>query len=227
MSIEQEIFGFHYSFEDGRLLKQALTHPSLNREGLDDYERLEFLGDRVLGLVITEYLYQTFPEDQEGMLAKKMATLVSKIALVKVAKAIDIGKHIDMSPGERKTGGGKKDSNLANALEAVIGALYLDAGLEQAEKFILSRWKDLLENLDPHDLGDAKSTLQEYVQTLGKGLPEYKLLKKEGEQHAPIFTSGVRLSKKDDFVEGRGGSKRHAEKDAARKLLAQLREEAP
>ena len=223
-SIEKALFGFDYTFKDQKLLKAALTHPSITRRASEDYERLEFLGDRVLGLVIAEYLYKKFPKDKEGVLAKKMSSLISKPPLMKVARKIGLANHLHMSDGERKTGGLEKESNLADAMEALIGALYLDAGLELAENFILTQWDPLMSTAGNYAMIDAKSTLQEIAQAKGF-LPEYRLIKKEGEQHDPVFTVGVRLSSKDTLIEGVGRSKRLAEKEAARKLLLKIKKE--
>ncbi len=216
-----------YIFKDPRLLEAALTHPSVVPKVNGDYERLEFLGDRVLGVIIAHYLYNQFPKEKEGVLAKKMAALVSRPALVKVANIINLGNHLNLSPGEVKTGGRLKDSNLADALEAVIGALYLDGGLKVTEDFVLKQWAFLFKTIHHYALADTKSTLQELAQNKGFGLPDYRLLRKEGEEHDPLFTVGVRLSPDVDFVEGQGHSKRLAEKDAAYKLLELMESKKP
>lgn len=222
MSVERELFGFDYTFKDVNLLKSSLTHPSVGRRVNEDYERLEFLGDRVLGLVTADYLYRHFPYEQEGILSKKMASLVSRSSLAKVARKIDLGKHLHMAAGEKKTGGAYRDSNLANSLEALIGALYLDGGILMAEAFILHQWAFLLTNTQDYYLTDPKSALQEYVQKSGGPLPEYVLLKTEGEQHNPFFTVGVRCREKDPLTEGKGRSRQVAEKEAAAALLQKL-----
>lgn len=221
MSLEKKLLGIEYVFESPHLLKAALTHPSVTRVINEDYERLEFLGDRVLGLVIAKYLYTHFPNDREGILSKKMAALVSRKSLASVAKDIQLGNHLRMTPGEKKTGGAYKESNLANSMEALLGALYLDGGFAIAESVILNRWASLLLSLAEYKGQDPKSTLQELAQKQGLGV-EYHLLKKEGSQHDPLFTVGVKLSSEQALVEAQGRSKRQAEREAASKLLQQL-----
>jgi ribonuclease-3 len=221
----EEVLG--YTFKDPKLLDMALTHPSVMPKINGDYERLEFLGDRVFGVIIADYLYRHFPEEKEGVLAKKISALISRHALAKVAVSIGFGRYIKLSPGELKTGGNLKLSSLADSLEAVIGAIYLDGGLQNAEAFVLAKWDFLLKTISNYALADAKSTLQELAQVRGWGLPEYQLLSKEGEEHHPIFTMGVRLSSKDPFVEGQGHSKQLAQKDAAVKLLEILQKDQP
>ncbi len=222
LSIE-EVLG--YTFKDPKLLDMALTHPSVMPKINGDYERLEFLGDRVFGVIMADYLYRHFPEDKEGVLAKKISAVISRQALASVATSIGFGQYIKLSPGELKTGGNLKDSNLADALEAVIGAIYLDGGLKEAETFVLKKWEFLLKTISDYALADAKSTLQELAQVGGWGLPHYQLLSKEGEEHHPVFTMGVRLSPNDPFVEGQGHSKQLAQKDAAVKLLEILQKD--
>jgi ribonuclease-3 len=222
MSLEKELFGFDYTFKDALLLRSALTHPSVTRKVNEDYERLEFLGDRVLGLVTADYLYRFFSHEREGVLSKKMSSIVSRSSLARVARKINLGQHIHMTAGEKKTGGAHRDSNLSNALEALIGALYLDAGFAVAEAFILNRWSFLLENVHDYHFADPKSALQEYVQKKGGPLPEYALLKTEGEQHNPFFTVGVRCHEDEPFTEGSGKSRQFAEKNAATLLLQKL-----
>ena len=180
----------------------------------------------MLGVLISTYLYQTFPHEKEGILAKQLAHLVSKPSLAQVARAIGLGDHLNLDIGEERCGGRDKDSNLADACEALIGALYLDGGLEVAQKFVFSRWESLFVDMDLDVIEDAKCLLQEFLQQQGKLLPQYALLKKEGPQHEPLFTVGVRVDADQDFVTAQGKSKRLAEKDAAQKLLNQLREEA-
>jgi len=219
----EEVLG--YTFKDPKLLDMALTHPSVMPKVNGDYERLEFLGDRVLGIIMADYLYRHFPDENEGVLAKKISAVISRHALANAAVAMGFGNYIKLSPGERKTGGHLKASNIANALEAVIGAIYLDGGLQSAESFVLEKWDLLLQAISDYAMADAKSTLQELAQNRGFGVPEYQLLKREGAEHRPVFSIGVRLSPNDPFVEGQGQSKRLAEKNAAAKLLEILKED--
>lgn len=211
-----------YVFEDASLLEAALTHASLQKkEG--DYERLEFLGDRVLGLVIATLLYKAFPAENEGSLAKRHTALVQQKALVGVARAIGLPDHLRLSSGERKAGGLNKDTILSDAVEALIGAIYLDGGYGRAEDFITRFWRDTLAAASPPE--DAKTRLQEWAQARGLPLPEYKVLSKEGSDHAPIFEIGVEV---EGFVliSVKSGSKRQGEKDAAALMLKHIGEKA-
>ena len=222
----RKLLGFDYDIQDLNVFQDALTHPSARTEGLRDYERLEFLGDRVLGLVVAEALYSTFDEQAEGFLAKRLSFLVSRQALMQVAESIGLGALLVLSPGEEKTGGREKRSNLANACEALIGALYVDGGLEAARQFVLMHWKELLaESPDTFTLDDAKSALQEFLQKKGLRTPTYTLLECSGEDHRPIFTVGVRVHDTQEYTVATASNKRLAEKQAAYDLLRQLQEE--
>lgn len=206
-------------FKNKDLIKQALTHPSLSRKG-SDYERMEFLGDHVLGLVVAERLYSRFPTENEGQLTKRLAGLICGETLVKVAKTLDLGQHLRMAQSEESAGGRANKANLENAMEAVIGAIFLDQGIEVAKSFILNNWEDLIGNMvEPPK--DAKSTLQEWAQARGLPLPEYEVISIDGVMHAPIFN--VRVKVKDQPEEtGNGTSKRAAEQEAAAKLINKL-----
>ncbi len=207
------------AFKNKDLINQALTHPSLKRKG-SDYERMEFLGDHVLGLVIAERLYQRFPDENEGQLTKRLAGLICGETLVKVAKKLGLGEHIRMAQSEESAGGRLNKANLENAMEAVIGAIFLDQEIEVAKKFILETWEDLIEDMvDPPK--DAKSSLQEWAQGRGFPLPEYEVVSTEGAMHAPIFTVQVTVQG-EKSQQGSGTSKRAAEQEAATKLLNKL-----
>lgn len=211
-----------YVFEDVKLLEAALTHASLQKkEG--DYERLEFLGDRVLGLVVATLLYKAFPHENEGDLAKRHTALVQQKTLVDVALALDLPSHLRLSSGEKKAGGLHKDTILSDAVEALIGAIYLDGGYAKAEKFITRIWKDKLAAATPPE--DAKTMLQEWAQARGLPLPEYRVLSKAGSDHAPIFEIGVEV---EGFIliSAKSSSKRQAEKDAAALMLKHIGEKA-
>lgn len=207
------------NFKNKDLIKQALTHPSLSRKG-SDYERMEFLGDHVLGLVIAEKLYQNFHTENEGQLTKRLAGLICGETLVKVAKKLELGQFLRMAPSEESAGGRLNKANLENAMEAVIGAMFLDQGIEVARNFILTNWNDLIDNMvEPPK--DAKSSLQEWAQARGLPLPEYEVTSVEGAMHAPIFN--VKVTVKDQQPQsGNGTSKRSAEQEAAAKLLGLL-----
>ena len=213
-----------YDFHQPALLRQALTHPSAThgRRGAapDNYERLEFLGDRVLGLIVAEWLLSRFPAESEGSLSRRLAALVRRETLAEVASGIGLGDHLILGPGEADAGSRQNASLLADACEAVIGALYLDAGLEAARAFVVARWTPYLEaDLTPPQ--DAKTALQEWAQGRGLPLPEYREVAREGPPHEPVFTVEVEVQEHPPAI-GRGLSKRLAEQAAAERLLAHL-----
>lgn len=211
-----------HEFRDQMLLCRALRHASLNGES---NERLEFLGDRVLGLVVAQRLFATFPTTDEGGLAVRLNALVRREACAKAAEALDLGPHIEMANSELASGGRQKMAILANACEAVIAALYLDGGMKAARAFILRYWKDMFDDLAP-ELRDAKTVLQEWSQSgvlEMKVQPKYKTKGREGPDHAPVFTVEVILPGQEPET-GRGPTKREAEQDAARRLLVRVGE---
>lgn len=213
-----------HRFHDRRLLRDALRHPSIaGTLHATGYERLEFLGDRVLGLVIAESLLKRFPSEPEGHLARRLAAHVRRDALAEVARAIDLGRFIMLSRGEDVGGGRAKAGTLADCLEAVIGALYLDGGLEVAARFIHDRWEDRLAERSPPR--DPKTALQEWAQGRGLPLPRYQTLAAEGPDHAPAFTVSVTIEGQPGAT-AVGTSKRVAERAAAEALLNALNEAA-
>ena len=198
------------------LLDEALTHPSA-RVGRRSFERLEFLGDRVLGLIVADMLLESFPEEEEGPLAKRFAALVSRGALAQIAARLDIGALVHLSRGEEDSGGRDNPSLLADALEALLGALYLDGGLAPAESFIRRHWSDLMKAAG-HPPEDSKTRLQEWAQAAGRPLPVYTTIGEEGPAHDPVFEVEVSVAGH-PAVSGRGRSKRAAEQSAAGALL--------
>lgn len=203
-------------FNDKKLIEQALTHPSFSKTGAD-YERMEFLGDHVLGLVISEVLYKKFPAENEGQLTKRLAGLICGNSLVKVAKKLKLGDHLRMAQSEVSSGGRENKSALENAMEATIAAIYLDQGLEVAREFILRAWADIIDDMiEPPK--DAKSTLQEWAQARALPLPEYLVVNMSGPSHSPSFEVRVSVQGKDDCI-GKGTSKRIAEQEAANAML--------
>ena len=205
----------------------ALTHSSarLNRNGDGDNERLEFLGDRVLGLVVAELLLEIFATASEGDLAKRFNHMVRGAACSDVARSWDIGPHLNLSESEAESGGRDKETILADACEAILAAVFIDAGFEKARDVVRKHWQPRLEKL-PVEAADAKSSLQEWAQSQGLALPSYTEILRVGPDHAPKFTSEVRVDAK-RAARGMGASKRAAEQEAAAALLDRLRKKTP
>lgn len=206
-----------YSFKDPNLLKRALTHASADT--VFSNERLEFLGDRVLGLIVAETLHALYPNDAEGALALKFNALARGAACARAAEAAGLAEHVILANSEKSAGGRGKMAILSGVCEAVIAALYLDGGLEAARQFVNRYWAGQFEDLS-HDMRDAKTRLQEWAQGRGKAscAPVYTLKEQSGPDHAPRFMVEARVNGFDPVV-GEGGSKRAAEQDAAQKLL--------
>jgi ribonuclease-3 len=212
----QDILG--HRFEKPGILIQALTHSSATRDRLDANERLEFLGDRVLGLVLAGLLLEAFPGEKEGEIAYRFSALARSETLTRVAEEIGLAPHIELSSGEEEAGGRQNASILADCLEAIIAALFLDGGLEAAEAFIHRHWRPLMDK-EPAPPKDAKTMLQEWAQGRGLPLPEYRVTGQQGPDHAPRFTVEVTVHEKKP-ASGQGASKRAAEQTAAEALLA-------
>ncbi|MGB0935454.1 MAG: ribonuclease III [Alphaproteobacteria bacterium] len=207
-----------YDFKDHKLLERALTHSSLKSQG--SYERLEFLGDRVLGLAVAAKLYRTFPKYNEGDLSRRLSSLVRRETLIKVGKKLELQKYIRMSRSAFHGREQQKDSILADCVESIIAAIYIDDGLQAAEAFIERFWQDMYDN--PDAVGkDAKSRLQEWAHEHGMEPPTYTLVKTGGTDHAPKFTIQVEV-KSGEKAEAVGGSKKKTEQEAAAKLLESL-----
>jgi ribonuclease III len=234
----EEVLG--YSFTRPELLRQALTHTSQARElealkptesaSVGDNEQLEFLGDAVLGLITTEELFRRFPEFREGELSKLRAHLVSEKHLISVAQQLELGSYLRLGRGEEKSGGRKKTALLVDALEAVLGAVYLDSGMESARRFVLQKivTPELERNGSSLPVTDHKSALQEKLQAYGRPQPTYVLVKEHGPDHSKTFTVEARLHNPDHngkvaFVgRAEGSTKKTAEQDAARQALEYL-----
>ena len=208
-------------FADRDLLRAALTHASA--DGSDNYERLEFLGDRVLGLAVADFLYETFPGEVEGPLARRLAALVQRSALADIATRMGLGESIALSPGERAAGGAANENILADTLEALLGALYRDAGYPVCALVVRRLWADRIQ-ADAALPEDPKTALQEWTQARALGLPAYTLIERAGPDHAPVFTIQVEIV---GFpaAQGTGPSRSRAEKAAAENLLKILRGE--
>lgn len=220
-SLEQ-LIGYH--FTNKALLEEALTHPSVTSRNkandLVNYERLEFLGDAVLGLVVAQLVMETYPAEREGSLAKRLSALVRGESLAQIAITIGIGKYIRMTSGEASMGGRDNPSNIENALEALIGAIYQDGGLQAAQDFIHTHWSSLVNGmLEPPK--DPKTTLQEWAQAYALPIPTYDLLEVEGPSHSPIFTIKLEVSGQNPTI-AKGETKKKAEKKAAKMMLAQI-----
>jgi len=209
-----------HAFARPDLLVQALTHPSLNSETRADNQRLEFLGDRVLNLVIAEALFETFPEADEGTLAPRYNVLVRKETCAEVARDLGLGEVIRMGRGEMLTGGRRRDTGLGDTMEAVIAAVFLDAGLGAARKLVRRLWGARIATAEA-EARDPKSALQEWTQARGLGLPTYALLRREGPDHAAAFTVEARIES-GESARATAPAKRVAEREAARTLLARL-----
>ena len=212
-----------HRFDDAGLLRDAITHSSV-KSGVSN-ERLEFLGDRILGLVIAESLFERHPEESEGRLAPRLNALVSRQTCALIAERLGIGGHLVMARAESQSGGRRKPALLANAMEAVIAAIYLDADMETARRFILRHWAHLFEAQIAAPV-DPKTALQEWAQARGWPLPVYETVAREGPDHAPRFTVRVAL-KNGDAAEAVATSKRAGERESARLLLGRLEGEAP
>ena len=216
-----------YKFKNIDYLNRALTHKSYANENkkykLKDNERLEFLGDAVLSLVISDYIFATYPEKREGEMAKLRSSVVSSKTLFKKSKEFSIGEYILLGKGEESTGGRTRFSNLTNVFEALIGAIFIDSNFEKAKKFILKIFiKDINTSLDKKNYLDYKSILQEYTQHHYKLRPIYKLIKEEGPEHQKKFTIEVFINSKSYGI-GTGKTKKEAQRDAAGTAIKTLK----
>jgi len=213
-----------HDFTRPELLREAMTHRSAlfgrgRGRGRSSNERMEFVGDRVLGLLIAEWLAERFPREQEGDLGRRLALLVSQPVLATVADQVGLGETLSVAPGEARAGVRRRATVLADALEAALGALYLDGGIERARDFVRRAWAGVMEAQEAPPK-DAKTTLQEWVQARGLGLPDYVVASRVGPPHSPEFVVTVAVG----AFEGSGtaGSKRAAEQLAAQDLLRVL-----
>lgn len=210
-----------YQFKNASLLTQALTHRS---HGAQNNERLEFLGDGALNFIIANQLYQRFPKLAEGDLSRLRAQLVKEATLSEIALTLDIGDALKLGEGEMKSAGWRRPSILADALEAIIGAIYLDGGFDQAEAFVLGLYAQKLDTIDPKVIDkDAKSLLQELLQSRKVAVPEYTVTHTSGEAHAQTFVVECVVAKHNIRTTGEGASRRIAEQQAAQLALAELK----
>lgn len=209
-----------HEFIDPGLLQRALTHRSAAGE---HNERLEFLGDAVIELVVTEWLFRALPGRSEGDLTRLRAKVVRRESLAGLAREIDLGAAISLGGGELKSGGRHRDSILADGFEALLGALYLDAGMDPCQRFLVGLLEPRLDALARDgDSKDPKTRLQEWLQGRGMALPEYRVVRTEGAEHDRRFVISCRAGDRALEVEGGGSSRRRAEQDAAKRMLQAL-----
>ncbi|WP_214000449.1 ribonuclease III [Arsukibacterium sp.] len=210
-----------YQFARPELLEQALTHRSCKGK---HNERLEFLGDAVLGLIIAQMLFEQFPQTREGDLTRMRSALVKGVTLAEIAQELAIAQYLRLGPGELKSGGHRRESILADALEAILGAIFLDSGMEACRERILVWFGERLKQIAPGEQKDSKTRLQEYLQGLRLPLPVYDVIATEGEAHQQTFTvrctvPGIKP------ITASGSSRRKAEQDAANAALEQIKNE--
>ncbi|WP_103259075.1 ribonuclease III [Tabrizicola aquatica] len=224
MRLSAELLSFQtrlgHQFRKPELLMRAVTHASIGSATRPDNQRLEFLGDRVLGLVMAEALLSADPQAREGQLAPRFNALVRKEACAEVARQIGLGEVLKLGRSEMLTGGRRKEALLGDAMEAVIAAVYQDAGFDAARAMVLRLWGDRIAAVEP-DARDAKTSLQEWAQARGMPPPIYNEAGRSGPDHAPQFTVRVTLAS-GETAEATAGSKRVAEQAAARSLLDRL-----
>ncbi len=224
MKLSRELQAFSdrlgYAFQSPELLIRALTHSSLSSDTRPDNQRLEFLGDRVLGLVMAEAVFGQDKTAKEGQLAPRFNALVRKEACAEVARQIDLGAVLKLGKSEMSSGGRRKTALLGDAMEAVLAAIYLDGGFAAAQAVILRLWKDRIANVES-DARDPKTALQEWAQARGQTPPSYREIARRGPDHAPIFRVEARLES-GDAAEAEATSKRQAEQQAAQTLLERL-----
>ena len=206
-----------YSFSNREYLVQALTHRSM---GGAHYERLEFLGDSLLGMFIAEALFDQFPKSSEGDLSRMRATLVRGQTLAEIAREFELGDHLRLGPGELKSGGFRRDSILADAVEAIIAAVYIDRDMEACKTLVLRWYQGRLQQIEPgNNQKDPKTQLQEWLQGRRLPLPVYEVLEVTGQAHNQKFTMSCQVEGVEQQLVGSGTSRRKAEQDAAQKTL--------
>ncbi|MEY2393608.1 ribonuclease III [Wolbachia endosymbiont of Tettigetta isshikii] len=214
----------NYRFKNDAILEEALTHPSLNKKNsenqTENYERLEFLGDSILNMIVSAILFKLFSEEREGALAKRKTDLVCGSTIATVAKEIELGDFILMNNSERCNGGKCNLKNLENALEALIGAIYIDGGFKSVERFVTQHWEKLAKDMliPPQD---PKTSLQEWTQKNKLPLPKYELAKQTGPEHNPEFTISIRIENYSE-VSAYASSKKVAEQKAAELMLEKI-----
>jgi len=220
--VKNSVAGIDYRFADRQLLEEALTHRS---RGANNYERLEFLGDSVLNLVVSSRLFELNPGASEGDLSRMRARLVRGESLTEIASGLALGQQLNLGEGEMKSGGFRRASILADAFEALLGAIFLDSDYAICRAVILDLFDPLIEKLPGiEELKDAKSRLQEWLQGRARPLPEYTLIREEGADHVKTFHVQCRITDDGSMMEASGSSRRRAEQVAAAKMLELLQE---
>jgi ribonuclease-3 len=223
--VKDSVAGIDYRFTDPGLLQDSLTHRS---KGARNNERLEFLGDSVLNLVVSSRLFELRPDAQEGDLSRMRARLVRGLSLADIASGLGLGKQLNLGESELKSGGFRRASILADAFEALLGAIFLDGGYSACRAVILDLFDPLIDKLpSADDLKDPKTRLQEWLQGSARPLPEYELFREEGADHAKKFHVSCTLPDDGTVVEAVGNSRRKAEQAAAKQVMQLLREKAP
>ena len=215
----------NYYFNDKNLLKNALIHRSFGNEHKHykniNNEKLELLGDAVLGLVVAEYLYQKYPEEKEGVLAKIKSMAVSEPVLASISRKLRIGEYLLLSKGEMVTGGRDRNSILGDVFEAILGAIYLDSGFFAAKEYVLFHLKDMIDHIDDfEEILDFKTILQEYCQKKYRDIPKYTLVGEEGPDHRKLFEMQVQIQ--NNIAKAKGTNKKIAEQMAAKQLCKEL-----
>ena len=209
-----------YQFNDLNLLETALSHRSI---GKDNNERLEFLGDSVIGYVIAEELFKRFAQENEGKLSRYRSLLVKGDTLASIARKFNVGDYLRLGGGELKSGGYRRASILADAMEAIIGAITLDSDIEQARQCILSWYQERLDNIKTLDLKDPKTRLQEYLQARKFELPQYKVVSISGQEHAQVFQVDCIVKELQLTITAEGSSRRAAEQKSAELMLEKVK----
>lgn len=214
-SLEKQL---NYTFNNIDFLIEALTHPSIRQidSYIKNYERLEFLGDAILGFLVTEMIFRKHTGLEEGNLAKIKAYVVSSKIIAKVASTINLADYLIMTTGEEMSGGRSNPNNIENSMEAILGAIFLDSNIQSVQKIVSILWRSYIENIN-FSSADPKTYLQELLQKQKLNVPHYELVTQEGPVHSPLFT--VKVSINNNFKIGKGKSIKEAEKHAARKLL--------
>ena len=212
-----------YQFRVPELLSLALSHRSC---GSSNNERLEFLGDSILGVTVTDFLYHQFPQAREGDLSRMRSQIVRAESLAQVAKKLQLGPELSLGPGEMKSGGQRRDSILGDTVEALIGAVYLDTGIDAARGAVNNWFKELLAAAsDAQPVKDAKTALQEWLQQRSKPVPQYELVNTGGEAHSRLFTVSCKIDQVNKTISATASSRRKAEQLVAEQLLSELEQE--